>query len=586
VRQAYRRILRYVPRYKTALLAGFLCVLASRLLMVFAPRLLGRALNELKAGGSAAADQATRTGWAFLAVSLAAGVFAYGMRRLLVGASRHAARDLQRDLFAHVERLPARFFDGARTGDLIARLTSDVEAVRFSLGPGLMYVAGTLVLFPTTVWSMTDLSGPLTLAALGPLLGIMLLVRVIGPGIMRRTRAVQDRIGGLSARAQESFAGARVVRAYATESVEGTAFERENAELVRETLGLASARALLTGGLHVLGGGAQVVVLWYGGSQVIDGTMGVGYLATFMLYVGMLIWPMISFGWVVSAFQRSAAAMERINEVFDQEPEASVPTEPGVTPERIRGTLAFEHLSFRYQGASTDALRDVTFEVPAGSTLGLVGPVGAGKSTLLSLLTREYGPPADAIRLDGHDITRIPLDTLRAAFAVVPQDAFLFSTTIHENLAYAVDGELAPSRARDALLLAGLDDDVDTLPRGLDTVVGERGLQLSGGQKQRVTIARALLREAPILMLDDCLSAVDTQTEARILEGLRTEMRRRTAIVVAHRLSTVRHADRIVVLDAGRVAESGTHDELVAADGWYARTYAEQRIEAELEGLA
>jgi ATP-binding cassette subfamily B multidrug efflux pump len=586
LRQAYRRIFRYAPRYKLPLLVGALCVLTSRLLMVYAPRLLGRALIELKAGGSAAVDQAIQTGWSFLAVSVASGLFAYGMRRSLVGASRRAARDLQRELFAHVERLPARFFDGARTGDLIARLTSDVEAVRFSLGPGLMYVAGTLVLFPTAVWSMADLSATLTLAALGPLLAIIVLVRVLGPGIMRQTRAVQDRIGGLSARAQESFAGARVVRAYATETVEGTAFGDENANLVRETLGLARTRSLLTGGLHVLGGGAQIVVLWYGGSQVIAGTMGLGYLATFMLYVSMLIWPMISVGWVVSAFQRSAAAMERIEEIFAQQPEASVGREPAAELERVRGGLAFEQLTFRHPGASTDALHDVTFEVPAGSTLGLVGPVGAGKSTLLSLLTREYDPPGAAIRLDGHDITSIPLQTLRAAFAVVPQDAFLFSTTIHENLAYAVAGDLSPSLALDTLSLAGLDEDLDTLPRGLETVVGERGLQLSGGQKQRVTIARALLREAPILLLDDCLSAVDTQTEARILEGLRTAMRRRTAIVVAHRLSTVRHADRIVVLDAGAVAEFGTHDELVAADGWYAHTYAEQRIEAELEGLA
>ena len=293
MRQAYRRILRYVPRYRTALVLGALCVVASRLLMVYAPRLLGEAVNALEAGGDAAIERAVRTGWLFLAVSAGAGVFTYGMRRLLVGASRRAARDLQRDLFAHVERLPARFFDSTRTGDLIARLTGDVEAVRFSLGPGLMYVAGTLVLFPTAVASMLDLSVGLTLAALGPLVAIMLVVRVLGPRIMQRTRAVQDRVGKLSARAQESFAGARVVRAYAKEPVEIDAFERENAGLVHETLGLAQTRALLTGGLHVLGGGAQIVVLYVGGDQVISGDLDLGYLATFMLYVGMLIWPMI-----------------------------------------------------------------------------------------------------------------------------------------------------------------------------------------------------------------------------------------------------------------------------------------------------
>ncbi len=586
MRQAYRRILRYVPRYRNALILGAACVVASRLLMVYAPRLLGRAVNELEAGGSAAIDTAVRTGWAFLAVSVGAGVFTLFMRRLLVGASRRAARDLQADLFAHVERLPARFFDTTRTGDLLARMTSDVEAVRFSLGPGLMYVSSTLVLFPTAVVSMLDLSGSLTLAALGPLLAIIVVVRLLGPSIMRRTRAVQDRGGRLSARAQESFAGARVVRAYAKEPVEVDAFERENEGLVAETLGLANTRALLTGGLHVLGGGAQIVVLWYGGSQVMAGTLDLGYLATFMLYVGMLIWPMISVGWVVSAFQRSAAAMERIDEIFDVPDEPTVLAEPGVEPDRFRGGLAVEGLTFRHGGAARDALQDVSFRIEPGQTLGLVGPVGSGKSTLLALLTRTYDPPAGAIHLDGHDIARVPVDDLRAAFAVVPQDAFLFSTTIERNLAYAVDGTLDPARARGALALAGLESDLEGFPKGLDTVVGERGLQLSGGQKQRVTIARALLREAPVLVLDDCLSAVDTHTEARILEGLRTEMRRRTAIVVAHRLSTVRNADRIVVLDAGRVIETGTHDELIEAGGWYAETYAQQRLEAELEDLA
>ncbi|MDA1195498.1 MAG: ABC transporter ATP-binding protein [Planctomycetota bacterium] len=578
MRQAYRRILRYVPRYRGALLAGAACVVASRLLMVYAPRLLGRAVNELADGGAAAVTAAVRTGWQFLAVSAAAGVFTYFMRLLLVGASRRAARDLQRDLFAHVQKLPARFFDRTRSGDLLARLTSDIEAVRFSLGPGLMYVASTLVLFPAAVVSMLDLSGPLTFAALLPLIAIIALVRALGPSIMRRSRAVQDRMGDLSARAQESFAGARVVRAYAKEPVEIAAFERENAGLVRETLGLARTRAWLTSGLHVLGGGAEIVVLWYGGEQVIAGEVDLGYLATFMLYVGMLVWPMISVGWVVSSFQRSAAAMERIDEIFDQPPERLTLAEPAEAPTPVRGSLRVAGLTFRHAGATDDALTNVTLEVPAGTTLGLVGPVGAGKSTLLSLLTREYEPPAASIFLDEHDVTRIPLPALRAAFALVPQDAFLFSTSILENLAQAIQAPLEPEHAQAMLAVAGLERDVESLPRGLETVVGERGLQLSGGQKQRVTIARALLRDAPILVLDDCLSAVDTETEARILARLGAELARHTSIVVAHRLSTVRNADRIVVLERGVVTESGTHDDLLAAGGWYARTHAQQRL--------
>jgi ATP-binding cassette subfamily B protein len=319
---------------------------------------------------------------------------------------------------------------------------------------------------------------------------------------------------------------------------------------------------------------------------VIEGELELGSLVPLVAYVGMLIWPMISVGWVVSALQRSAAAMKRIDAVMDAAPEVSVRVERDDAPERIRGALATRSLTYAYPGAERPALEDVTVDVPEGSTLAVVGPVGSGKSTLLRLLPRLYEPPEGAVFADGVDVAAIPLATLRSAFAVVPQDAFLFSDTILNNLAYAVDGPLDEGRAREAIRIAGLEDDIAAFPRGLDTVVGERGLMLSGGQKQRTTLARALLRESPILLLDDCLSAVDTHTEAQILDALRIEMRRRTVIVVAHRLSTIRDADQIVVLDAGRVVERGTHGDLLRSRGWYARTWNQQRLEAELEDLA
>ena len=584
-RQSYARALRYFARYRWPLLCGTVSVLLSRWLMAQAPEYLRRAVNHLETTGPAAsraASAAIRTGWWFVGVTAGAGIFTYAMRVLLVGTSRRVERDLKRDLFRHVQRLPAKTFDRTRTGDLLARLTSDVEAVRFSLGPGLMYVGGTIVLFPLVVARMAAISWSLAIVALVPLLLIMLVVRLLGPGIMRRTRAVQERIGDLSARAQESFAGARVVRAYATEPVEEAAFREENEALVRETVGLARYRALMTAGLFALGGLAELAVIAYGGRQVINGTLLRGDLVAFIAFVGLLIWPMISIGWVVSSFQRAAAAMERLNAVFDTPPETDV-YEPAATLEAVRGALELRNLTFSYENAQRPALDGVSLSVAPGQTLALVGPVGSGKSTVLALLTRRYEPKPGTVFLDGVDVRQLPLNELRGAFAVVPQDAFLFSDTLLANLAYATSEDLSPARAQAVLDTAGLREDVAGFPKGLNTVVGERGLMLSGGQKQRTTLARALLRDAPILLLDDCLSAVDTETEAEILTALRTALRRGTAVVVAHRLSTIRDADTIVVLDEGRVVEQGTHDALVGAGSWYAHTFEQQRLAAELE---
>lgn len=593
--RSYHRILRYFPRYAAPLGLGLLCVIGSRLMMVFAPGFLRDALNFLEAGSAdgataaaqaESADLAIRAAWSFLGVSAGAGLLTWAMRRLLIGSSRRMERDLKRDLFAHVETLPASYFDRHRTGDLLSRLTSDVEAVRWSFGPGFMYVGGTLVLFPMVIYAMAQISGAITLLALIPLLGIVVVVRALGPGIMRRSRAVQDEIGDLSARAQESFAGARVVRAYATESLENEAFREINESLVRENIALAKYRAMMRGGLFLLGGAAELIVLWYGGALVAEGKLTTGDLLPLLAYVGLLIWPMISVGWVVSALQRAAAAMRRINEVMDSAPEEITRGEAVALTTPIKGALSVRALTYVYPGAAEPALTDVEVEIPATGTLAVVGPVGSGKSTLLRLLCRLYEPPPGTVFLDGNDVSRIELPALRDLFAVVPQDAFLFSTSIRRNLAYAADGDLSDARTRRAVDIAGLAEDLKQLPRGLETVVGERGLMLSGGQKQRTTLARALLKDAPILLLDDCLSAVDTHTEELILDRLRDEMRGRTTVVVAHRLSTVRDADQILVLDEGHVVERGSHEELVVSGGWYARTYAQQRIEAELEDLA
>jgi ATP-binding cassette subfamily B multidrug efflux pump len=420
--------------------------------------------------------------------------------------------------------------------------------------------------------------------------GVAVLVRALAPSILRRSRAVQERVADLSARAQESFAGARVVRAYAVEEGEEAAFRRRSDDLLAETLGLARRRAAMSGGLRLMSLLGVLCVLWFGGHRLMGGAMDHGTLVAFLVYGDMLLWPMMSLGYVLASFQRAASALERLDEILLRTPEGEEEVDAGraaaVLPVTVRGDVEVRRLTFTYPGASRPALEDVSLRIPAGTTLGLVGPIGSGKTTLVSLLARLYPVPDGTVFLDGIDVNRIPLHRLRAAFAFVPQDAFLFSETLRENLAYGVRGEPPAERLERAAFAAGLDADLSALPRGLDTVIGERGLTLSGGQKQRATIARALTAAGSVLVLDDALSSVDTRTEAAILDRWREARRGRTAIVVAHRLSTVRDADQIVVLDAGRVIESGTHDALVAAGGWYARTHGLQRLHAEIESLA
>ena len=601
-----RAVLRYLPRYKRSLVVGAIALVVGQLLLAYAPQLLRRAVAALDRdtpGFRPAEAPGIALDWALLYVGVMAvrGIANYLMRRRLIGLSRHVERDLKRDIFGRLMDLPVPFFDRMRTGDLLSRLTSDVEAVRFSVGPGIMYLAQTAIAFPAALVAMTWMSPKLTLVLLLPLAGIAAIVRLVSPAILRGSRAVQDRTADLSARAQENFAGVRVVRSYATEDRETAAFRAVNERLVGETLGLAKSRAFMSGGLRLMGDAALVSVVWLGGRLVMDGAADKGTLLAFLVYLDMLLWPMISFGYTLASFQRAAAAMGRIEEILEAPREADGPAATASDAQPVgesgtggrsgdvdgrAGSISVRGLTFRYPGVTRPALLDLSIEVPPGATLAVVGPVASGKTTLVSLLARLYDPPAGTLFVGGVDVLSLPLRTLRNRLAVVPQDGFLFSDTIRANLEVGVRGAIDPRRVADAAAAAGLDEDLAGFRDGLDTIVGERGITLSGGQKQRATIARALLADAPILVIDDALSAVDTRTEARILDGLARARVGRTAILTAHRLSTIRDADRIIVLDGGRLVEQGTHDELLSEGGWYARTWRLQRLHAELEELA
>ena len=574
-----RRLLPYVWRHRRAFLIGLGCALAATALSLVGPWVLKLAVDALQAG-------VTRRGLLayaalMLGLALASGFFRFLMRRIIVGASRHVEYDLRSDFFAHLQRLSLSYFQRQRTGDLMSRATNDLNAVRMMVGPAVMYAVTTALVFVVAVSMMLALSPWMTLISLLPLPLVTVAVRYFGREIHSRFERIQAQLSELSAVAQEALSGVRVVRAYRQETAELDRFRDANEEYFRRNRALIRLQGFFFPTLTFFLGLASLLLLWLGGREVIRGRLTLGEFVAFNSYLAMLSWPMIAFGWVTNMLQRGMASWNRMLEVLGAIPQITDPTAP-VSPPAVTGAIEIRNLTFSYDGRPV--LHDVSLRVDAGQTAAIVGPTGSGKSTLLALLPRLFDPPPGTVFVDGADVRQIPLSTLRGAIAMVQQEPFLFSDTLGENIAFGLppDARDRLPRVREAAETARLDKDVADFPGGYDTVIGERGITLSGGQRQRTALARAVATDPRILLLDDALSAVDTYTEEKILTNLRAVMAERTAIVVSHRVSTVRHADLILVLEGGRIVERGRHEALLAAGGFYADLYRKQLLEEEL----
>ncbi|HNV02631.1 MAG TPA: ABC transporter ATP-binding protein [Vicinamibacterales bacterium] len=590
-----RRLATYLLRYTRGFVLGLACTGLSTAFGLATPWVLKLAVDDLAASATGAKFRTYAL--LVLGLALAGGAFRFLMRRIIVGVSRRLEFDLRNDLFARLLTLPPAYYHAHRTGDLMSRATNDLNAVRMMAGPAIMYITETAIVFAVAIVLMAGLDARLTAVALIPLPFVSIAARRFGAAIHRRFEGIQAQLSALSAVVQEALSGVRVVRAYRQEEAEFARFADANTEYVRRNLGLIRVQSAFFPGLGLLLGLGGLLVLWLGSRDVIHGRITLGEFVAFNAYMAMLTWPMIAFGWVTNMLQRGAASWQRMLEVLDAEPAVPDlepdPARPAVGP--IRGGIEFRGLTFAFDGAPV--LRDVSVAIEAGRTLAIVGPTGSGKSTLINLIPRLYDPPRGTVFIDGTDVRDIPLAALRGAIGFVSQEPFLFSESLGENIGFGTRAGAAerpaasqpPAATLDEPLAAAasvacLDKDVRDFPEGYATMVGERGITLSGGQKQRTALARAIAIDPRILILDDALSAVDTYTEEEILSRLRGVMRERTSVIVSHRISTVRDADLVILLDGGRIVERGSHDELVALGGAYAGLYRKQLLEEELEG--
>jgi ATP-binding cassette subfamily B protein len=579
--KSLRPLYPYLKKYRRGFMVGTLCVLLLNGIAVQSPQVIRVALDYLQKGGRSS-QKLVFYALLMVAIALSKGIFQFLTRWIVIGISRDIEFDLRNDLFEHLERLSYPYYQRTRTGDIMARATNDLNAVRMLLGPAIMYSANTLVFTAGALIYMMKISPKLTLYTFLPLPVASIVIQYFGRQIHERFEKIQAMFSDISARAQENFSGARVIRAYVQETAEVRQFEAANTEYIARSLPLARLMGLLWPTLEFTLGLAIVLVLWLGGRQVLSNRISIGDFGAFLTYMVQLTWPVIALGWVINIFQRGTASLKRIDEIMQEKPEITdAPSVllAGPPDAELRGEIEFHRLNFAYNG--TPVLHDANLKIPEGSSLAIVGPTGSGKTTLVNLIPRVYDVEPGAIVIDGHLIREFPLEFLRSHIGFVPQETFLFSDTVRENIAFGLE-DATDEDVRAAAEAANIASDIESFPDKYQTMVGERGIALSGGQKQRIAIARALIRNPRILILDDALSSVDTQTEDKILNHLREVMRGRTTIFISHRVSTVRNADRIAVLHGGRIVELGTHEELIAREGYYTDLYNKQLLEEEL----